>query len=98
MLDEAAKCERERRSAACTDIAPVPKLRVQVAGALLRGVAGLRCEVIDGRRKNVAESTPGRKTPVYAGSDTGAGAPDLRVLAGVQADAVLRTRQRRQLP
>ncbi len=50
LLDVAARFGRGQWGAACTDMVQMPKLLIQVAGALLCGVIGPRCEVIGYRR------------------------------------------------
>ena len=97
MLIVAARFGHGPWGAACTDMVPVPNLRVQVAGALSCGVIGPCCGVIGCRRSTWQRPSQVERRQRSVESDTSAGASDLRVLAGVRADAVLRTRQRGQL-
>ena len=94
MLASAARLEHEQKSAACTYMTVVPDLRVQVACALSCGVIGPCCEVIGYRRSTWQLPSQVERLQCDAESDTGADASDLGVLAGVQAGAVPRTRQR----
>ena len=75
----------------------MPNRRVQVAGALSCGVIGSCCEVRGCRRSTWQRPSQVERRQCSVESCTGAGASDLGVLAGVQAGAVLRIRQQRQL-